>query len=147
MRKYLALVVLGLALGSLGQAQSLPDQLCMAKGSSLAPVGEQTLWLSGEGAQSLCQAQCANGTSVSTQCSGTCTAVDANCPETPYGYVACNGVYTYCSAACQSCTGPSCEGLHDTYCSPRGSETSCCSPDGLQNQCFCGFGNKWICPI
>lgn len=43
MRKYLALVVLGLALGSVGQAQSLPDQLCMVKGSSLAPAGEPPL--------------------------------------------------------------------------------------------------------
>jgi hypothetical protein len=41
--------------------------------------------------------------------SGTCSATDANCPTTR-GYVTCNGVTTYCSAACPvQCNGvPTC---------------------------------------
>lgn len=147
MRKHLLLVVLGLVLASVGQAQTLPDQLCMTKLPSLAPAAEQPRWLSGDGAQSLCQAQCANGSWVSVSCSGTCTAVDANCPTSPYGYVACNGVYTYCSASCQACTDPSCESLHNTYCPTRGATRPCCSVDSFQQECICGFDNKWICPI
>ena len=47
-----------------------------------------------------CTANCGTST-VSCTSSGTCTAVDRNCPSTP-GYVVCNGTTTYCPAC--ACT-------------------------------------------
>lgn len=53
----------------------------------------------------LCVANCGAGSvpwSVSTNCSGTCTAVDQNCDAGVRGYVECNGVKQYCQP-CERC--------------------------------------------
>ena len=48
--------------------------------------------------KSLCTASCGTSTvSCTSSSSGTCTAVDRNCPTTP-GYVVCDGTTTYCHA-------------------------------------------------
>jgi hypothetical protein len=52
--------------------------------------------------KSLCTASCGTSTvSCTSSSSGTCTAVDRNCPTTP-GYVVCDGTTTYCPAC--ACT-------------------------------------------
>jgi hypothetical protein len=50
----------------------------------------------------MCTANCANGGTVSCSGTGTCTAVDGNCPSEP-GHVTCNGVTTSCSACVLTC--------------------------------------------
>ncbi len=88
-----------------------------------------------------CTAYCPGGATVSATCSGTCTAVDVNCPNTS-GYVVCNGVYTGC-ASCPA--GPYCESLNGTSCSPNNSTTQCTVAEGYSNTCTCRLGH-WSCP-
>lgn len=95
-----------------------------------------------------CSAWCAGGTTLSINCSGTCTAVDVNCPSTN-GYVICNGVRTSCSSTCPV-TPAYCESLNGTSCSPRGATTPCMGSDGVQYSCDCitfGGSSRWLCPI
>jgi hypothetical protein len=98
--------------------------------------------------KSTCSASCLGGVTLTVNCSGSCSAVDANCPSTN-GYVLCNGVKTSCSSTCPV-TPPPCESLNGTACSPRGATTSCTGSDGLVYTCNC-FGTvsnpQWICPI
>jgi hypothetical protein len=96
-----------------------------------------------------CSAWCVGGTTLTVNCSGTCTAVDVNCPQTN-GYVVCNGVKTSCASACPSAPPPYCETLNLTSCSTRGATTACWGSDGVQYSCDCfSFsGNlRWRCPI
>jgi hypothetical protein len=48
-----------------------------------------------------CEAQCGGGTTVSVNCSGSCTAVDRNCSVNQRGYAQCyGGSPVYCPSAC-----------------------------------------------
>lgn len=53
---------------------------------------------------SFCQADCENGSTISVNCSGSCRAVDQNCPDVR-GHVECNGTVTarcpVCDTSCQ----------------------------------------------
>lgn len=141
MRKCLVLAILGLAFWSTGQAQAQPGELCRKSDSALAPTQEEPLWLGGGiSARANCTAQCIGGTKT-VSCSGTCTAVDANCPSHA-GFVICNGVYSYCPTPCPT---PQCEEVNGTSCSVQGSSKACYWPDGSQYECDCFFG-EWNCP-
>ena len=118
------------------------DSLCQTQNAA------EPLWMTrpsggdGVSAQGTCVANCGNGTSVSTICSGTCTATDSNCPNN-IGFVTCNGVYTYCSYACP--VPPYCEQTNGTSCSGSNSTRDCSTPDGWIFQCNC-WQNHWVCP-
>jgi hypothetical protein len=134
-------ILLALVFGALPFAATA-DNLSCGVASAAAPI-----WMTrpsggggGVSEQSTCVANCGNGTSVSTICGGTCTAVDINCPATPRGYVTCNGVYTYCSYTCP--TLPSCDSVQGTSCSGSGSKF-CSRPDG-EYSCFCSLSH-WNC--
>ena len=101
-----AVVLLGLALFPVSSGAmevcvsedlSWLEALVETPGSQDAP----SLDLAGRILKSVvCTASCGAST-VSCTSSGTCTAVDRNCPTTP-GYVICNGITTYCPAC--ACT-------------------------------------------
>jgi hypothetical protein len=92
--------------------------------------------------KSTCTATCPAGGSIGASCSGTCTAVDVNCPSTA-GYVLCNGVRSDCGA-CPP--GPYCQSLNGTTCSPNGSTTQCTIAEGYPQTCTCRVGH-WSCPF
>lgn len=116
------------------------DSLCQTQNAA------EPLWMTrpsggdgGVSAQATCVANCGSGTSVSTICSGTCTATDTSCPYA--GYVTCNGVVT---SSCPSCY-PDCEQTNGTSCSAPPSTRNCSTPDGWTYQCNCFLGH-WNCP-
>lgn len=98
--------------------------------------------------KTICTASCPGGATLTINCSGPCSAKDANCPSNT-GSVTCNGVTTSCTATCPV-SPPPCESLNNTSCSPRFSTTSCTGSDGLVYTCDC-FGTasnpRWVCPI
>jgi len=57
----------------------------------------------------MCTANCYGGGTVSCSGTGTCTAVDDNCPS-EQGHVVCDGVYTWCPTACPGCGPDWCTG-------------------------------------
>ena len=146
-------MVFGLMVMGASQVQA---QVPSARAEEQAPpscrIGvEQPAWLQGGQAQvkSSCSAYCAGGSTLTVGCSGTCTAVDVNCPSTN-GYVVCNGIRTNCSSSCPATPPPYCEALNGTSCSTQGATTPCTGSDGLPYSCDClGFaGNRhWLCPI
>ena len=90
-----------------------------------------------------CRADCEDGSTISTNCSGTCTATDQNCPGTR-GQVTCNGtVVARCPACDNSCTV--------TNVCPDGTFLQCSSSSGDciggQGLCFvrCDGVFQW-CP-
>jgi hypothetical protein len=115
-----------------------------AVGSCNAPLDQVLFASSGGkdgGGSSLvtCTADCGLYNDVSCTTSGTCVAVDRNCPNTP-GYVTCNGNTTFCPA----CPPP-------IECQPDGSfrivKTGNCCDCGLEERirekCINGQWEFW----
>lgn len=67
-------------------------------------TGEMLLGMSGAKSMSACgaTANCLSGT-VSCTGNSSCDAVDQNCGTSQQGYVACDGVKTWCPTACDGC--------------------------------------------
>lgn len=111
---YLLLLACTLAVPALAADGPAPppalgaEPLTTATGGSCAPPLDGALFAAtggkDGGGSSLvtCTADCGPYTDVSCTTSGTCVAVDRNCPSTP-GYVTCNGVTTFCPS-CAVCT-------------------------------------------
>ena len=94
------------------------------------------------GEKATCTAQCGGGTSVTVNCSGTCTAVDRNCDNRQQGYAKCTG------GSQVNCPDP-CPCWADTPC-PNGSWVWCMGYDhcvGGPGYCFamCDGVATW-CP-
>jgi hypothetical protein len=137
-------ILLALVFGALPFAAAA-DNLSCGVASAAAPI-----WMARPGGggggvseQSTCVANCGGGTSVSTICGGTCTAVDTNCPFA--GYVTCNGVVTSSCPVCLG-SGPDCQQTNGTSCSPVGSTMSCSPADGGTYTCKCKANHLWLCP-
>lgn len=74
----------------------------------------------GGGNRATCTATCRNGSTVS--CTGSsCTGADANCPSHK-GFVRCDGVTTWCSAACPPSNCPNTPGCNYVF----NKFTACC---------------------
>ena len=95
----------------------------------------------GNSTQATCSAWCFNGTTHTVSCSGSCSAVDASCPD-QLGYVACNGGISYCPAGCPA--GPYCEDVSGTSCTVMGSWTTCAMAEGMSD-CICNNMGVWFC--
>lgn len=94
-------------------------------------------------ALAFCQADCEDGTTISVNCSGSCQAVDQNCPNVR-GHVACNGTIT---DRCPICETPACQAEREcpdgTYLFCQGT-SECLGGNGL---CFVRCdGNYQFCP-
>jgi hypothetical protein len=98
--------------------------------------------------KSSCSALCANGSPLTINCLGTCSATDASCPSSN-GFVICNGVRTNCAGTCGAIL-PSCEAMDGTSCPTQGATIACRASDGQQYSCDCFFfggSQRWICPF
>jgi len=93
-----------------------------------------------------CTALCADGSSVSVTCSGSCSAAgDQSCSSSGSsgGYVTCNGVTTsHCSYRCPAIR---CEDYLNKVCSEPGSSIECYWADGQIGSCDCI--HKWLCGV
>jgi hypothetical protein len=150
-RLFQMVMVSGLVLVGASETQAqLPSFLADSEAPPSCGTGvEKAVWLAGGKPtdKASCSAWCSGGTQISVSCSGSCTAVDVNCPQTN-GYVVCNGVKTSCQYVCPG--GTYCEQLNGTSCPFRGATTSCWGSDGLAYSCDCmGFSGTlhWLCPI
>lgn len=152
-RLFRIVAVFSLVLAGASQVQAqVPSFLAHGEAPPSCGTGmEKAVWLKGGKPtdKASCSAWCSGGTQLSVSCSGSCTAVDVNCPYTN-GYVVCNGVKTSCTYICPLGTYSYCAQVNGTSCSPQGATTSCWGSDGLPYGCDCmGFGGtlEWICPI
>ena len=93
-----------------------------------------------------CTTLCADGSSVSVTCSGSCSAAgDQSCSSSGSsgGYVTCNGVTTsHCSYRCPAIR---CEDYLNRVCSKPGSSIECYWADGQVGSCDCI--HKWLCGV
>ena len=107
-----------------------------ANAGSCAVHGAGTLPLAigGPGARSVCTAtaDCNPFTDVTCSGSGTCMAVDRNCPG-QQGYVTCSGLTTYCPVCSDPCAGL----IGPCY--------GCCATDDCIACCKCGGGSGPAC--
>jgi hypothetical protein len=104
---------------------------CAAKIAGALPLAK-----GGPGIQCVATADCYPYADVNCSSgSGTCIAVDRNCPNTQ-GYVTCNGATTYCTP---DCSDP-CEGLSG-FC------LNCCQTDDCFACCRCGGGGGVQCAL
>lgn len=104
--------------GAVAPEASAP--ICLAQ--TTPPEASQSI-----GTAAFCEADCEDGSTISYNCSGTCTATDQNCPSVR-GQVTCNGTVVRRCPVC-SCTVT-------TPC-PDGSQLQCSSSN---NDCVGGPG-------
>jgi hypothetical protein len=93
---------------------------------------------------SRCTASCADNSSVSVTCSGTCSAEDQTCSSSGSsgGFVTCNGAMaSYCSS--YRCLPVRCEDSLNKVCSEPGSSIKCYWENGQIGSCGCI--HKWLC--
>lgn len=93
---------------------------------------------------SRCTASCADNSSVSVTCSGTCSAEDQTCSSSGSsgGFVTCNSATTSRCSSYQ-CPPIRCEDSLNKACSEPGSSLECYWMDGQIGSCDCI--HKWLC--
>jgi hypothetical protein len=138
------MVVLGFLCGAVAQAQAIPDlaQFLASASSCQKSVGPESGTGGGPSTQAYCQATCWDGNTVSTNCGGTCGAVDSDCVGQVSGWVTCNGSIV---ATCQTCP-VSCEATNGTACSVNHSQISCYRSDNSIGFCTC-LRSAWACAL